>query len=82
MHDDALITYEELRSKFGITYSRTHLPRLEKAGKFPRRFKPIKTRGARFFYRLADIYAWMRGDWPRVRPCASNPASAPPAASR
>jgi predicted DNA-binding transcriptional regulator AlpA len=59
MDDDALVGYAELKPLFGITYSRTHIKRKEKAGEFPRRLKTSKIRGARFFYRLRDIREWL-----------------------
>jgi hypothetical protein len=63
MDHNALVAYSELRSRFGITYCRTQIKRLEDAGKFPKRFKPFPTRGSHFFYRLADILAWLKGEW-------------------
>jgi predicted DNA-binding transcriptional regulator AlpA len=59
MDDDAVVTYEQLSLQFGIDWSRTHIDRLEKAGKFPRRLKTSKARGARFFYRIREIRAWL-----------------------
>ena len=35
-----ILTYAELKTLKGITYSRQHLKRLEDAGKFPRRINP------------------------------------------
>ena len=34
---DRLLTYDELRSRKGVPYTRQHLARLEKAGLFPSR---------------------------------------------
>jgi prophage regulatory protein len=34
-----LITYPELQPKKGVPYTETHLARLEKAGRWPRRIK-------------------------------------------
>lgn len=34
-----IITHRELKPKKGIDYSRVHLARLEKAGKFPKKVK-------------------------------------------
>lgn len=59
MDDDALVGYADLRTMFGITYSRTHVKRKEDAGTFPRRLKTSKARGARFFYRLREIRHWL-----------------------
>ena len=33
------IRYEQLRERFGIEWSRVHLDRLQKAGKFPKKIK-------------------------------------------
>ena len=62
MNDDAVVTYAGLK-EFGITYGRTHIARLEKTQKFPKRFKPFKTRGSRFFYKVREIRAWLKGEW-------------------
>ena len=62
--DDKLVTYTQLESEFGIQISRTHIARLEKTEKFPKRFKPFRTRGSRFYYRRREIRAWLQGMWP------------------
>jgi hypothetical protein len=41
MDDEALVTYNGLSKEFGINISRTHIARLEKAYRFPKRFKPL-----------------------------------------
>jgi hypothetical protein len=64
MDDNALVTYADLAKEFGITYCRTQVCRLEKAGKFPKRFKPFQTRGSHFYYRRREILAWLAGKWP------------------
>lgn len=61
--DDAVVTYDRLYSEFGIQISRTHIARLEKAEKFPKRFKPFKPRGSRFYYKRREIRAWLEGQW-------------------
>lgn len=63
LDDDAVVYYEDLEHEFGIKISRTHVARLEKAGKFPNRIKPFEFRGSRFFYprRLIKLYA--QGKW-------------------
>ena len=33
----AIVVFRELKSRFGIPWSRMHIDRLEKAGKFPKR---------------------------------------------
>jgi hypothetical protein len=62
--DDSLVTYGELKPEYGIQISRTHIARLEKSMKFPKRFKPFKTRGSRFYYRRREIRAWLNSMWP------------------
>lgn len=62
--DNKLVTYKGLLAEYGIELSRTHIARLEKAEKFPRRFKPFRTRGSRFYYRRREIRAWLEGMWP------------------
>jgi hypothetical protein len=47
--DDSLVTYHGLKQEYGIQISRTHIARLEKAEKFPQRFKPFRARGSRFY---------------------------------
>ena len=64
MDEHSLVTYTDLSHEFGVTYSRTHVARLEKAGRFPKRFKPFKVRGSRFYYRRREIIAWLSGKWP------------------
>ena len=34
---DRLVVFKELKSMFGVPYSKMHLSRLEREGKFPRR---------------------------------------------
>jgi hypothetical protein len=62
--DDSLVTYHGLKQEYGIQISRTHIARLEKAEKFPQRFKPFRTRGSRFYYRRREIRAWLNSMWP------------------
>jgi predicted DNA-binding transcriptional regulator AlpA len=59
MEDEAVVTYDGLSKEYGIQISRTHIARLEKAEKFPKRFKPFETRGSRFYYRRREIRAWL-----------------------
>ncbi len=59
MEDDAVVTYKGLREEYGIVLSRTHIARLEKTGKFPKRFKPFEHRGSHFYYRRRDIRSWL-----------------------
>jgi len=64
LDDDSLVTYDGLMQEFGIQISRTHVARLEKAYKFPKRFKPFGTRGSRFYYRRREVRAWLNSMWP------------------
>ena len=59
MDDEAVVYYKGLKEDFGIDISRTHLARLEKAGKFPKRHKPFVVRGSRIFWKRKDIKAWL-----------------------
>jgi predicted DNA-binding transcriptional regulator AlpA len=51
-----LLTYPELKSKKGISYSRQHISRLEKEGKFPRR---IQISPSRIGWYEHEIDAWV-----------------------
>ncbi|WP_448044372.1 helix-turn-helix transcriptional regulator [Bradyrhizobium liaoningense] len=44
--------------KMGIRYSRQHLDRLEKAGKFPRRIK--LTPNGRVIWLASEIHEWLK----------------------
>ena len=48
------LSYKELKPLKGISYSRTHLKRLEDAGKFPKRIKS----GARVYWCEHEIDEW------------------------
>ena len=52
------LTYDELKTLKGISYSRIHLKRLEDAGKFPKR---VKT-GARIYWNEHQIDEWKQGE--------------------
>jgi len=41
---DRIVIYPQLRSDFGIRYSRQHLARLEKSGGFPQRIQESANR--------------------------------------
>jgi predicted DNA-binding transcriptional regulator AlpA len=43
----------------GIPYSRTHITRMEKAGKFPRRFKLGEFRGSPPVWWLHEVIVWL-----------------------
>ena len=51
-----LITYEELRSKKGVPYSRDHLRRKCKAGEFP---EPVRISTARIAWDEAEVDRWL-----------------------
>ncbi len=51
-----LLSYDDLRSERGVTYSKVHLWRLEREGKFPKRV----TLGARRYgWCDSEIDAWL-----------------------
>ena len=53
---DRLVTGPELRTLFGIPYSREHLYRLAVAGEFP---SPLRLGGNRIAYKLSEILKWI-----------------------
>lgn len=53
---DRLIAYRELKSVFGVPYSRMHLWRLERASLFPKR---IYLSANRTCWRTSEIIAWI-----------------------
>jgi hypothetical protein len=63
MDDDAVVYYEDLEREFGIKISRTHLKRLEDAGKCPQRIKPSSIRGSRFWYPRREWRDFVQGKW-------------------
>jgi len=63
MDEDAVVGFEGLRSIFGITYSRSHIKRLEDEGKFPKRFKPFEHRNSHPYWYVREIRLWLRGLW-------------------
>ena len=59
-----LLSYDELRSQMGIPYSKVHLWRLEREGKFPRRVRLGESR-----------HGWLESeidDWVLERMAARN----------
>jgi predicted DNA-binding transcriptional regulator AlpA len=50
------VTFKELKTIYGIPYSRTHLYRMIRAGKFP---KPERPSAYRVMWRAQDVEAWM-----------------------
>jgi predicted DNA-binding transcriptional regulator AlpA len=46
----------------GITYSRSHIDRLERDGDFPKSFKldKAKSRGARRVWWLSEVIEWLK----------------------
>jgi hypothetical protein len=63
MDDDAVISYQELATEFGIKISRTDVRRKEKQGKFPKRFRPLGMPKSRFYYWRREIRDWLKGSW-------------------
>ncbi|MBZ0147057.1 MAG: AlpA family phage regulatory protein [Pseudorhodoplanes sp.] len=62
--------------KLGVRYSRQHLDRLEKAGKFPRRIK--LTPNGRVGWVRSEIHDWLKDriDQSRSGPGSESPSSA------
>jgi prophage regulatory protein len=60
-----LVTFKELYRRFGIPFSRQHIYRLQRAGKFPLRRKV----GNLNFWTVEEIEAWVAGLW---RPAAAS----------
>jgi len=52
-----VIGFERLAAEKGLTYSRDHLRRMVKAGKFPR---PIPLSESRIAWDEAEIDAWLK----------------------
>ena len=55
-----LLTYSQLEPLKGISYSRQHLYRMEKAGKFPHRFQLSPGERARKFWWEREIDEWLK----------------------
>lgn len=70
-----LVMFDELLPRKGIGYSREHLARLEKAGRFPRRVKI----GAGKYGRIGWIEAEL-DDFLTAKAAARRPATVPPIA--
>lgn len=51
-----ILTFEQLLSEKGVPYSRDHLRRLIKAGKFP---SPFQLSESRIAWREADVDEWL-----------------------
>ena len=49
------LTRQQLREEFGIAYSRAHLARLEKAGRFPQR---VRLSANRVAWVESEVIAW------------------------
>jgi prophage regulatory protein len=62
--------------KLGITYARQTLPRLEKAGQFPRRVKLTPKGSVRWVE--SEIHDWLRD---RISKSRGNPPKSPPPAA-
>ena len=50
------LTYKQLKTLKGISYTRQHIERLEKAGKFPKRIKP--NGGSRVYWYEHEVDEW------------------------
>jgi prophage regulatory protein len=65
-----IIRFHDLRERFGITWSRMHVDRLEKAGQFPGR---VSLGGNTVGWIEAEILAWLRA---KMAARASRPGEA------
>ena len=54
-----LLTYTQLKTLKGISFSRQHIDRLEKDGKFPHRFQLSPGKSARKFWWEHEIDKWL-----------------------
>ena len=54
---DKVVMYPDLSERFGIRYTRQHVSRLEKKGKFPRR---LKLNGFRVVWYEWQIIEWVK----------------------
>lgn len=52
-----LVTLPELRERFGVPFSKSHLYRLERSGKFPAR---VKIAARRVAWDEAAVIAWVQ----------------------
>jgi prophage regulatory protein len=59
MSDKRLVSRRELRERYGITYSDTHLLRLERAGEFPKRVRLTPRPRAKVWWLEVEIEAWL-----------------------
>lgn len=53
---DRIVTYPRLKLEWGVSYSRVHLGRLEKAGKFPKR---VPLGGSTVAWLESELAAWL-----------------------
>ena len=60
MEIEAIVRPPELRTKYGITFSWTHIWRLEQEGRFPRRAKVVPG-GNAVCWKRSEIEAWIAG---------------------
>jgi hypothetical protein len=63
MDDEAVVDFKGLREQFGITYTRSHIKRLEDARKFPKRGKAFEYRNSHPYWRVREIREWLKGLW-------------------
>ena len=76
-----LVFFLDLKPRFGIKWSRVHIRRLERAGKFPSRFYPV---GGNCAWMESDIVRWIesRREQTQSRPVPSHPAHSMGAGTR
>jgi predicted DNA-binding transcriptional regulator AlpA len=61
-----VVTFKQLKSLFGIPYSRTHIDRLEEAGIFPPSFGLSHHRNSRRVWWQHEIIAWLEAQAQRA----------------
>jgi prophage regulatory protein len=59
-----LVTYKELKTIYGVPYSRAHVDRLEKAGLFPARTRLGVGHTGRVCWRANEIEVWVNNRTP------------------
>jgi predicted DNA-binding transcriptional regulator AlpA len=61
MEGKRVTNYKGLKAQFGLIYSRTHIMRLMKAGRFPRGFKLGDYEGSPLVWWVHEVEEWLEG---------------------
>ena len=56
---DRLVSLPELKSVFGVPYSRQNITKLQKEGKFPKNCG-VPGKGRKLLWRASDIASWVQ----------------------